>query len=160
MVRKFFPADKNYLLEEAQLALRDSLLYFLIDQVKEEYELRCNPLGICDNWIQKIRDYKPEGLKPLDGFYQNLAAVYRYKFGDNQLAFMWDGLDQSEKYRTEWKDFFIKQVKAFCKNELFIRAILDLTVFNNYSQLAENRMNNFMLQTFEVKLRNGLIKVA
>ncbi len=160
MVRKFFPLDKNYLLEEAQLRLQDRLLYRLADLVKEEYELRNNPLGICDDFIQKVREFTPTDLKPLHEFYKTLAGVYRYKFGDNQLEFLWDGAGHSEKYETEWTEFFTKQVRIFLKNELFIRAVLDLTVFNNYSQLAENRMNNFMLQTFEVKLRKGFIRVA
>jgi hypothetical protein len=160
VVRKFFPLDKNYLLEQAQLELEDFLLKGLIETVKEEYELRNNPLGLKDSYTSRIRDYQLTGAGPLKTFYHNLAGVYRYKFGDNQLTFMWDGTDQLERYRTEWRAFFTKQITAFCKDELFIRAIFDLTVFNNYSQLAENRMNNFMLQTFEVKLRNGIIKVA
>jgi len=160
VVRKFFPLDKNYLLEQAQLELEDFLLKDLVERVKEEYELRNNPLGLKDSYTSRISNYQLTEAGPLKPFYHNLAGVYRYKFGDNQLTFMWDGIDQSERYKTEWKEFFTKQTTAFCKNELFIRAIFDLTVFNNYSQLAENRMNNFMLQTFEVKLRNGLIKVA
>jgi hypothetical protein len=160
VVRKFFPSDKNYLLEEAQLSLRDALLGSLVDRVKSEYEARYNPLGLCDQFIQKIRNYNAEDLKPLCGFYDTLAGVYRYKFGETQLQFIWDGADHSVKYKTEWAEFFNKQVNTFCNNELFIRAVLDQTVFNNYSQLAENRMNNFMLQTFEIKLRNGIIKVA
>lgn len=160
MVRKFFPLDKNYLLEDAQFSLRGALLSSMIDTVKQEYELRHNPLGVCDEWIMKIRNYKPQNLEPLQNFYQTLAGIYRYKFGDNQLEFQWDGVGHSEKYKAEWSGFFNKQISVFCKSELFIRAVLDLTVFNNYSQLAENRMNNFMLQTFEVKLRNGVIRVA
>jgi hypothetical protein len=160
LVRKFFPLDKNYLLEEAQLELEESLLSFLTTVVIEEYELRNNPLGICDGFIQKVRAYSAGDLKPLHGFYETLAGVYRYKFGDNQLQFAWDGVDHSEKYKKEWSAFFADQTKSFCKNELFIKAVLDLTVFNNYSQLSENRMNNFMLQAFDVKLSKGIIKVA
>lgn len=160
MVRKFFSLDKNYLLEEAQLLLQDSLLNDLLDQVKKNYELRYNPLGIADSFTLKIREYRLTDLKPLANFYQTLAGVYRYKYGDSQLEFNWDGVAHSERYKTEWREFFIRQVELFFKNELFIRAVLDLTVFNNYSQLAESRMNNFMLQTFEVKLSKGLIKVA
>ncbi len=160
MVKKFFPLDKNYLLEEAQLALQDDLLITLINSVKAEYEMRNNPLGICDTFIERVRRYTPIDLEPLHNFYQTLAGVYRYKFGDSQLEFNWDGIPHSEKYKSEWSDFFNKQIQVFCKNDLFIKAILDLTVFHNYSQLAENRMNNFMLQTFEVKLRNGHIRVA
>jgi len=161
VVRKFFALDKNYLLEEAQLLLRDTLLKSLVESVKLRYENLYNPLGLADSLSIRIRNYKPEDLKPLEAFYLNLAGIYRYKHGENQLAFIWDGVDQSEKYKKEWSAFFADHVNTFCKNDLFIRAVLDLTVFNTPSaQLVENRMNNFMLQTFEVKLRNGFIKVA
>jgi hypothetical protein len=165
VIRKFFPLDKNYLLEEAQLLVQDTLLSTLIEIVKEEYELRYNPLGLCDQWILKVRNYKPANLKLLNGFYQNLAGVYRYKFGDNQLEFNWDGIDHSERYKAEWSAFFQKQVRSFCRHELFIQAVLDLTVFlpeNRNAQLAENRMNHFMLQTFEVKIhkQRGIVAVA
>lgn len=160
MVRKFFPLDKNYLLEQAQLGLEDRLSKHLLEEVKKEYELRYNPLGIADAFTQRIRDYQLIDTSPLKTFYQTLAGIYRYKFGDNQLQFAWDGVDHLEKYKKEWSAFFADQTRIFCRNELFIKAVLDLTVFNNYSQLAENRMNNFMLQTFDVKLHKGFIKVA
>ena len=160
MLRKFFPLDKNYLLEEAQLTLRGALLSSLVDAVKERYEYLYNPLGIPDTFTLKIRNYTPDNLSSLANFYETLAGIYRYKFGDNQLQFNWDGVDQSEKYKKEWSAFFADHVSSFCKNELFIKAVLDLTVFNNYSQLAENRMNNFMLNIMEVRMKNGLIKVA
>ena len=160
MVRKFFPLDKNYLLEEAQLELEEALSKHLLEEVKKEYELRYNPLGIADAFTQKIRDFQLTDTTHLRFFYQTLAGVYRYKFGDNQLQFAWDGVDHHEIYKKEWSAFFADQTKIFCRNELFIKAVLDLTVFNNYSQLSENRMNNFMLQTFEVRLHKGFIKVA
>lgn len=160
MVRKFFPLDKNYLLEEAQIGLRNTLSQYLLDEVKKEYELRYNPLGIVDAFTQKIRDYQLTDTAHLKTFYETLAGIYRYKFGDNQLTFAWDGIDHLELYKKEWSAFFADQTRIFCKNELFIKAVLDLTVFNNYSQLAENRMNNFMLQAFEVRLHKGVIKVA
>jgi hypothetical protein len=160
VVRKFFPLDKNYLLEEAQLGLKDALLQSLLESVKAEYEMLYNPLGIADGVTLKIRAYQFIDTTPLENFYYTLAGIYRYKFGDNQLAFNWDGIAHSEKYKDEWSEFFKTKVQGFCRNELFIKAVLDLTVFNNYSQLAENRMNNFMLQTFEVKIHKGCIKVA
>jgi hypothetical protein len=165
VVRKFFPLDKNYLLEEAQLQLQDSLLTTLVDTVKSEYESRYNPLGIPDALTLRVRSYKPSNLKPLSGFYLNLAGIYRYKFGQNQLEFLWDGNDHSEKYKSDWCDFFNESVARFCRTELFIRAVLDLTVFlpdNRNAQLAENRMNHFMLQAFEVKIhkQRGIVAVA
>ena len=102
MIRKFFPLDKNYLLEEAQLSLQDHLLLSLIEKVKEIYMLQHNPLLIMDELSTKIVAYKPKSLELLYPFYQNMAAVYRYKYGDNQLEFLWDGTAHTERYKEEW----------------------------------------------------------
>ena len=158
MIRKFFPLDKNYLLEEAQLALQDSLLLQLIETVKTQYEFRNNPLGIADSFTLHIREYKPKQLTLLHTFYQNLAGVYRYKFGDSQLEFVWDGLDHFEKYKVDWAKTFLEWTTEFCKKELFINAVLDLSVFlpeNRQAHLAENRMNHFILQQFELKIHKS-----
>ena len=155
MIRKFFPLDKNYLLEEVQLSLQDALLSQLIDQVKLEFEQRTNPLGLVDAFSSKIRSYTCQNLKPLYNFYQNMAAVYRFKYSDNQLEFVWDGSDHQEKYKAEWTSTFADWINEFCKLELFVQAVLDLTVFlpdNRHADLVENRMNNFMLRQFGVKL--------
>ena len=167
MIRKFFPLDKNYLLEEAQLSLQDTLLAQLVDIVKSEFEHRTNPLGLLDSFSLRIKNFKGQNLKPLYNFYQNIAAVYRFKYSDNQLEFVWDGRDHQEKYKAEWSLTFKEWVGEFCKQELFVQAVLDLTVFlpdNRQAHLAENRMNNFMLRQFEVKFHKtkGLVamKVA
>lgn len=154
MVRKFFPLDKNYLLEEAQLSLQDVLLTSLIEKIKCRYEQLYNPLGIPDSLTLQVRDYAPRNLKPLYTFYQNLAGVYRYRYGENQLTILWSGTDHSDQYKSEWTSMFNTWTDQFAKSELFIRAVLDLTVFlpvNRNAQLAENRMNHFILQNFEVK---------
>ncbi|MEQ8301942.1 MAG: hypothetical protein RIB47_01030 [Cyclobacteriaceae bacterium] len=158
MIRKFFPLDKNYLLEEAQLSLQDHLLNSLITLVKKEYLQANNPLGIQDAFCQKIQSYHARNLKPLYGFYQNLAAVYRYKHGHNQLEFNWDGEDHQEKYMKEWADTFIKWTTTFATHEQFLLAVLDLTVFlphNRKAHLAENRMNSFITQCFELKIHKN-----
>jgi len=163
LVRKFFPLDKNYLLEEAQLALQDALLTELIDQVKYAFQQRLNPLGIMDAFSAKIKNYRCQNLKPLYNFYQNMAGVYRFKYSDNQLEFAWDGRDHSEKYREEWIEAFKQWTTEFCKQELFVQAVLDLTVFlptNRHADLAENRMNNFMLKQFGVKFHKSKGLVA
>jgi len=167
LVRKFFPLDKNYLLEEAQLALQERLLITLIEKVKISFEQRHNPLGLEDGFCLKVKTYKTTNLKPLSNFYQNIAAVYRFKNSDNQLEFVWDGREHMEKYREEWVRSFNQWVDEFCRQELFVQAVLDLTVFlpeNRHADLAENRMNNFMLRQFEVRIHKtkGLVamKVA
>lgn len=165
MVHKFFPLDKNYLLEEAQFALQEILLSELFDKVKTAYDQNTNPLGLQDEFSKKISKYKPtpRKLKTLNNFYKNMAAAYRFKYSDNQLEFLWDGRDQSEKYREEWATAFLKLMNEFCKEELFVQAVLDLTVFfpeNQKADLVESRMNNFMLRHFEVKFHKTKGMVA
>lgn len=92
-----------------------------------------------------------------------MAGVYRFKYSDNQLEFVWDGREHFEKYREEWIRTFMQWINEFCKQELFVQAVLDLTVFlpdNRHADLAENRMNNFMLRQFEVKFHKSKGLVA
>src|SRR3954470_7682444 len=87
LVRKFFPLDKNYLLEAAQLRAKDRLLIELIEHAKFRYQLIHNPLGLNDAFSEMIVTYKTGDLQPLTTFYENLAGVYRFKFGETQLGF-------------------------------------------------------------------------
>ena len=163
MIRKFFPLDKNYLLEEAQLSLQDELLTQLVELVKKAFADKINPLGLLDDFGMKISDYRAHNLKPLHNFYLNISGVYRFKNNDNQLEFVWDGRDHRQKYREEWKGVFLNWVNEFCRQELFVQAVLDLTVFlpeNRHADLAENRMNNFMLRQFGVKFHKSKGLVA
>ncbi|MEQ8364739.1 MAG: hypothetical protein RH948_17830 [Cyclobacteriaceae bacterium] len=158
MIRKFFPLDKNYLLEEAQLSLQDHLLLSLIEKVKKVYMLQHNPLLIMDELSTKIVAYKPKNIKLLYPFYQNMAAVYRYKYGDNQLEFLWDGTDHIERYGDEWSTSFEKWTTDFCEQHQFLMAVMDLTVFlplNRKAHLAENRMNSFITQFFDLKIHKN-----
>jgi hypothetical protein len=158
VIRKFFPLDKNYLLEEAQLFLQDSLLTQLVENVKTCHQQIHNPLDLDDAFSRRLKDYHSKNLKPLYSFYQNLAGVYRYKYGENQLEFTWDGRDHTDKYKEEWSEAFFTWTNGFCKHELFIQAVLDLTVFlpqNRKADLAENRMNHFALKHFDVKIHKS-----
>jgi hypothetical protein len=151
VIRKFFPLDKNYLLEEAQLSLQDDLLTALTEKAKLRYEQHHNPLQLDDSFSLRIKTFQPRNLKPLSGFYQTLAGVYRYKFGDNQLELLWDGQSHFEKYRRDWANVFGHWTDEFCGRGQFVQAVLDLSVFlpeNRHAQLAENRMNFVMLQLF------------
>ncbi|NJN42387.1 MAG: hypothetical protein HC811_09365 [Flammeovirgaceae bacterium] len=164
MIQKFFPLDKNYILEEAQFSIRHSLLHILLDKTKQAYLQRYNPLGIEDALSLRIKKYKPNSLTSLFALYKNMAAIYRYRFGKNQLEFLWDGSDHTIKYQDEWAECFCAWIDVFCENDLFIRAVLDVTVFeieNQKAQLAENRMNNFMLQYFELRIqkKHGIVEV-
>jgi hypothetical protein len=154
VVRKFFALDKNYLLEDAQLSLQDPLLFSLVEKSKVQYQLQHNPLLLMDAFSLKIKNHKVLTCKPLGSFYQSLAGIFRYKYGDNQLEFLWDGTSHFEKYKRDWSDAFEQWTDEFLRREQFIQAVLDLTVFlpeNRHAQLAENRMNFVMLQYFSQK---------
>lgn len=164
MVRKFFPLDKNYLLEAAQLRSERRLLLELIDLAKIRYQQVHNPLGLNDAFSEKIERFSPADLKPLSAFYENLAGVYRFKFGETQLGFLWDGRDHTDKYEEDWSVTFRQWTDRLCTTPQFVQAVLDLSVFlpdNHQIHLAENRMNAVMLALFELKIhkQKGIVQM-
>jgi hypothetical protein len=162
VVRKFFPHDKNYLLEGAQLRVRDRLLTILIDKAVATYQREHNPLGLNDAFSERIANYFPKSLDALYPFYDTLAGVYRFKYGDNQLAFLWDGRDHSDKYEQDWTSTFGEWTSLLCREHQFAQAVLDLTVFlpeNGTLQMTASRMEAVMLGRFELKIhkQKGLV---
>ena len=166
MLRKFFPLDKNYVLEKAQLSLENPLLQYLVDFVKVEYLLRSNPLGMMDDMAVRIQQHNNMDFTHLHEFYLNLMGVFRYKFyGDNQLQFIFEGKDAFHQYQEEWTGQFKAWTKSFCKHHNFLRAVLDLTVFYPVDSpvlMVDNRMNAFIGQHFDLKIdpRKGIRRMA
>jgi len=164
VLRKFFPLDKNYILEEAQLSVKQNLLQHLVDYVKIEYLLKSNPLGIADDAALKIQTHDSVDFRHLDEFYMVLMGVFRFTYySDNQLNFLFDGGNDFVKYKKEWSNQFRKWTKEFCKHPNFLRAVLDLTVFypaDSPMLMVDNRMQAFIAQFFEIKIhpQKGIIK--
>ena len=164
MLRKFFPRDKNYVLEQAQFSLQSALLQYLVDYVKVDYLLKSNPLGINDDTTKKIQEHNDAEYSHLQEFYVNLAGVFRFKFyADNQLEFIFNGANDFEKYRDEWSTVFKTWTKEFCRHESFNRAILELTVFypEDYTpQMAGLRLSAFISKFFDLKIDplKGIVK--
>jgi hypothetical protein len=164
VLRKFFPLDKNYILEKAQLSLENSLLSYLTDFAKVEYLMRCNPLGIMDEMAEKIKDHKTSDFRHLNEFYLICMGIFRYtRYADNQLVFLFDGTDDFKKYQEEWSVQFKVWTKEFCKHQNFLRAVLDLTVFyptDSPVLMVDNRMNAFITQYFDIKIhpQKGIVK--
>lgn len=164
MIRKFFPLDKNYVLESTQLSLEGQLLGYLVDFAKVEYLLRSNPLGIEDEVTDKVRSHTVSDYRHLHEFYLSLAGVFRFKYyHDNQLEFPFDGRDPRDRYADEWTSAFRNWVKSFCRHDNFIRAVLDLTVFYPVDSpllMVDNRMSAFLQQHFEIKIhpQKGILK--
>ncbi|MBL7859085.1 MAG: hypothetical protein JNM57_15440 [Cyclobacteriaceae bacterium] len=164
MLRKFFPRDKNYILEQAQLSLQQPLLQYLVDFVKVEYLLRHNPLGIQDETASRIQQHQSTDFRHLNEFYINLMGLFRFThYSDNQLEFIFEAKDDFEKYQEEWTTQFKTWTKEFCKHPNFLRAVLDLTVFypaDSPVLLMDTRMNTFITHFFEVKIhpQKGIIR--
>lgn len=164
MIQKFFPLDKNYILETAQVIQKDVLLYSLSELVKKNYQIRHNPMGLIDDTMIKIQDHQVHGLFNLEQFYNNLAGVYRYKYGANQLDILFDGRDHLEKYKADWKNQFEHWVVDFCSNPYFLKTILELTVFfedGNNTDLAQSRLNNYIHKHFDLKIykHKGIVEM-
>jgi len=155
MERKLFPTDKNYLLKNVQEDTRDYLLVLLVEYVKEFYLQMHNPLGLIDPTILKIQNSYDYPLEPLHEFYYDLAAIYRFQYGEVQLEFIFDGRSHEEKYETEWIYYFKKAISNYCYKIHFLKAVLEISVFHpkdRIARLAGNRMKYFIEQYFELKV--------
>src|SRR5688500_15549539 len=88
VLRKFFPLDKNYVLEEAQLSLENTLLEYLVDYVKVQYMLQYNSLGLVDETVQRIERHQSNDFSKLNELYVTLMGIFRFRYyHDNQLEF-------------------------------------------------------------------------
>ena len=106
VVRKFFPLDKNYILEQAQLSVADSLLEYLVDYVKVQYMLQHNPLGLVDETVNRIQQHEIHDFSRLQDFYITLAGIFRFRhYHDNQLEFIFSGEEPYDRYCREWTSF-------------------------------------------------------
>lgn len=162
MVQKYFPRDKNYLLKEAQDSTKSSLVSYLLSAVREAYFQKFNPLGLDDPISMKVKSSRSD-LHCLDEFYDALAAIYRFKFGENQLQFLFDGRSHIEKYSEDWASAFQNWVGEFCHYNNFITGTLELTMIlpsQRNSLLMANRMKAFLSDYFDLKIykHKGIIE--
>ena len=97
-VHFLFPQDKNYILKEVQTDAQSDLLSDLVLKVKDTYLSRYNPLDVEDDTIRVIKNCKKICTTHLDNFYWELAGIYRYKIGSNQLEFIFSGRSHYDKY--------------------------------------------------------------
>jgi hypothetical protein len=164
VLRKFFPLDKNYVLEEAQLSLEQPLLEYLVDYVKIQYMLQYNSLGLVDEIVTRIQNHSSDDYSKLNELYVTLMGIFRFKhYYDNQLEFSFDGRDPFDRYCDEWQAEFKKWVKELCKHRNFIMGVLELTVFypkEAEAQFIGERIHVMITQFFEVRIhpQKGIAK--
>jgi len=164
VLRKFFPLDKNYVLEEAQLSLENSLLEYLVDYVKVQYMLQYNSLGLVDETVQRIEQHPSKDFSKLRDLYVTLMGIFRFRYyHHNQLEFGFDSREPFDRYCEEWETAFRKWARELCRQKSFIWGVLELTVFypkEAEAQFIGNRMNVFVSQFFELKIhpQKGILK--
>ncbi len=165
MIRRLFPADKNHILMEVQSTFRDELLLELVGFVKGYYLHHFNSLGLIDDIILEIQKQKTIPYEAFDEFYHDMAAVYRFRNGEIQLELLFDGSTHYDKYAKEWKTYFKQNIISFCSNKFFLKAVLDISVFNNHrhaAQLAGDRLKYFLANYFDLKVYKyrGVMEIA
>lgn len=154
-MRKYFPQDKNYILYGAQFDQKEELLTYLVEQSKRFYQLQYNPLGLLDDTILKIQSHHKVEIEIFDEFYETIAAVYRFKFGNNQLEFLFDGMDHFSKYTFEWNQVFRQYIIELFAYGPFLKTVLQLCVFGiqgHGKTLAINRLTQYIQQHFDLKV--------
>ena len=153
--RLLFPQDKNYILKEAQENTREALLTELAESVRQTYLQHHNPLGLKDDTIEAICNCAKPVIENLENFYAELAGVYRYKIGSNQLEFIFSGKSHYEKYLDDWREAFEMWTEDFLTSRYFLRAVLEATILAPYeraSLLASNRLKVYLSQYFQLKV--------
>jgi hypothetical protein len=164
VIRKFFPLDKNYVLEQAQVSLQPALLEYLTDFVKVQYMLQYNPLGLVDETVQRIEQHQSQDCSKLNDLYVTLMGIFRFQYyHDNQLEFGFDGREPFDKYSEEWDTEFRKWSRELCQHKNFIWGVLELTVFypqEDEAQFIGNRLSAFVTQFFELRIhpQKGILK--
>lgn len=154
--RKWFLMDKNYILKEAQLVLKEQLIFWTVQYTKDFYQQNHNPLGLLDDTARLVRDASFSNFELLEPFYNKIASVYRYKHGETQLELLFDGESHYEKYKKEWLMTYKKWLHQLFSKWLTLRALLELTVYQRHGkhelELVNLRLQNYIEDHFDVRL--------
>lgn len=145
---KYFESDKNYLLKTVQAFSKDVLLEKWTSLAYAGYMQQENPLGLEDDFTLFIKQEIGKGACILDEAYELIAAVYRYKYGENQLSFLWDGRTHMEYYDDEWRKTFLQWTATLCAHKDVYRSIVK-------AALAHEGVNNEFLS---ISLRRCVLK--
>ncbi len=164
MIQKLFPLDKNYILHQAQTSMEEDLLEVMVLELKAAYTRQFNPLGLMDKTYTQIiqtEDFPKDRLRII---YQQLSGIYRFKFGSNQLEFLFDGRSHLEKYQEDWEKQFVQWIRELGYHESYIKTMLRMTVLfdsETRAEFAENRCKSFINEFFELKIikRKGELKL-
>ena len=154
--RKWFMMDKNYILKEAQLVLKEQLVYWTVKYAREFYQQNHNPLGLLDETARLVNETQFHDFELLEPFYAKIASVYRYRHGETQLELLFDGESHYEKYKKEWAETYKQWVHQLFSKWLTLRAILEITVYKRHAkhelELVNQRLQHYLEDFFKIRL--------
>lgn len=165
MLQKLFPLDKNIIFRQAQAALEDRLLDVMVMELKEAYRYWYNPLGLVDDTYAEILAKSKFPRERIKVIYEQLCGIYRYRYGSNQLEFIFDGKSHREKYEDDWSNHFVQWCRELGRHESYVKPMLRMTLLydtESRAGFAENRCKGFINAYFGIKVikRNGRLKIA
>jgi len=136
----------------------------LFERTTSSYDTLFNPLGLEDSTTKKIKAFELKDNSNLEGIYENIAAIYRYQYGDSQLEIIWDGKTHHEKFFEDWSNSYEEWIAELCQSKTFVKGILHLTVFSEQKKnnfFVENYLKAIINEYFDLKVltRNGIKKV-
>jgi len=153
-VIKLFPADKNYILKEAQAKLKDELIELAAYRIIDAYLKNRNSLGLVDEFVEQLTAYQFESNAVLESMYKDLAGYYRFHNTDNQLTLLFDGESHFKKFSLDWRKVFLDWIDGFCMKYHFHKALLGAIVFYPGVQgelLLESRIRTHIQKHFNLK---------
>ena len=165
MAEKQFQNDKNYILKNIQTECRNEFLMNLIRKSVNAYEQKSNSLKLNDSISNYLKKNNIKDFNNLNFFYRKLSAIYRFKYGETQLSFLWDGRSHEDYYKERWRSFFTVETEKLINNISILKMILSVTVFNlgkdrilsSQYKLSSYIRKNFNAQVFK---RKGVINYS
>lgn len=160
---RYFKQDKNSILRAAQGFVEPQLVRRWVDVALDTYMQLENPMGLVDDFILELRAVEKYDTSFLQELYDILAAIYRYRKGDNQLEIIWDGRSHYEVYAENWSEEFNQWILFLCKKPEVYRAIIKACILQqpvNHKFLFYN-LRRTILVHFELRIgKNRFLKTA
>lgn len=160
---KYFKQDKNTILRAAQGFVEPQLLTRWVNIAFESYMQMENPMGLVDDFIFQLQEIKKYDTSFLRELYEILAAIYRFKKGDNQLEIIWDGRNHYEVYAENWSEEFELCVRQLSLRPEVYRAIIKTCILkqDSNSKFLFYGIRRIILMQFKVRIgRNKLLRSA
>lgn len=153
---KYFSQDKNYLLKTVQAFSKEALLEEWLQEILKAYNLQHNPMGLEDDFTIELKKKILTSKGLIEEAYDLLAAVYRYDFGDNQLAFQWDGRTHMEVYDADWKAMYRHWTSQLSLIKEIQRPVLRYAVSENQTntEFLKQSIKKGIQGYFKIRLRS------